>query len=482
MIEEIEFENFRNIKGKYVLNKKLSVIVGKNNSGKTNFLDGIRLAFSAINGEYFKIKKSDFYDSNDSNPIVIKIKLSHNDVPSLNYLNAEGEYECGFIVYVTRTRNGRYERKVKMYNGSDVDYDILRDDPKIPNLYMIPLIRVDDLYTEWLTVGITKFIESEERYSSLMLDSKEKIKDSMSDKITKFKEFCKRFNQDLDVELTEPKITDEKVYIVDGNKEHNYCISSGYKSIANIILNSMDENYSIILMDEIENHLHPSLLRNLIKEIRTMNSATQIITTSHSPIVVNEVLSDEIIDISGIRLSDLSEENRKKIQKFLHPGRCEIVFGENIILVEGITEELLLKDYSNKHQKNWTIVNVAGIMFEPYIELSLLLKKKLVVISDTDILLNDDLTPTNRFKRLEEYCKKNKIKMLSMFNTLESDLFKNNIISSGFLEWLQKAPNAEIYVAKNGKKTLITEKIIESNIDLSDWHIIKEIENEFESH
>ncbi len=121
-------------------------------------------------------------------------------------------------------------------------------------------------------------------------------------------------------------------------------------------------------------------------------------------------------------------------------------------------------------------------MFEPYIELSLLLKKKLVVISDTDILLNDDLTPTNRFKKLEEYCKKNKIKMLSMFNTLESDLFENKIISSDFLEWLQKAPNAEIYVAKNGKKTLITEKIIESNIDLSDWHIIKEIENEFESH
>ena len=31
MIEEIEFENFRNIKGIYILNKKLSVIVGKNN-------------------------------------------------------------------------------------------------------------------------------------------------------------------------------------------------------------------------------------------------------------------------------------------------------------------------------------------------------------------------------------------------------------------------------------------------------------------
>jgi len=60
MIEEIEFQNFRNLNGKYSLNQKLNVIFGKNNSGKTNLLEGIRLAFSLITNEYFKVRKSDF--------------------------------------------------------------------------------------------------------------------------------------------------------------------------------------------------------------------------------------------------------------------------------------------------------------------------------------------------------------------------------------------------------------------------------------
>lgn len=53
MIKSIEFNNFRNLKEKYEFNKKLNIIMGKNNSGKTNLLDGIKLAFSTITNDYF---------------------------------------------------------------------------------------------------------------------------------------------------------------------------------------------------------------------------------------------------------------------------------------------------------------------------------------------------------------------------------------------------------------------------------------------
>ena len=58
MIKNIELENFRNLNGKYELNNILTVIVGKNNSGKTNLLDAIKLAFSTITSDYYKINKS----------------------------------------------------------------------------------------------------------------------------------------------------------------------------------------------------------------------------------------------------------------------------------------------------------------------------------------------------------------------------------------------------------------------------------------
>lgn len=43
MIKSVEFKNYRNLNGKYMFNNTLNIIFGKNNSGKTNLLDGIKL-------------------------------------------------------------------------------------------------------------------------------------------------------------------------------------------------------------------------------------------------------------------------------------------------------------------------------------------------------------------------------------------------------------------------------------------------------
>lgn len=59
--------------------------------------------------------------------------------------------------------------------------------------------------------------------------------------------------------------------------------------------------------------------------------------------VLNEVHIEEMIDISGKSLSYIDEENKRKLKMFLHPGRSELILADNVILVEGYTEELLLK-------------------------------------------------------------------------------------------------------------------------------------------
>ena len=85
MIKSIEFINFRNIKGKYDFSENLNVVIGPNNSGKSNLLDGIRLAFSAITGEYFKLSQSDFLDSDDTKNIEIKVELTDGAIPTFDY-------------------------------------------------------------------------------------------------------------------------------------------------------------------------------------------------------------------------------------------------------------------------------------------------------------------------------------------------------------------------------------------------------------
>ncbi len=478
MIKSVEFENFRNVKGKYDFKNILNAVIGKNNSGKTNLLDGIKLAFSVISSDYYRINQSDFYNSDDSLIIKIIVELDVDSIPTLNYYIDENNQKCGFIVNIRKTQSGRYIKEITLLNGSNVDYDILREDENIPSIFSIPVSRIEEIYTNGLITGISKFIDSEEKYKELKNDSKEAINKVIKTKVDKFKDFCKKFNQNFEIDLTEPKISDEKVYIVEeGQQEHNYKIGAGYKSIANIILNALNEKYNIILIDEIENHLHPSLIRTLIRELNSFSNI-QIICTTHSAVVANELGVEEIIDINYKSIC-LDKKNMEKLNTFMHAGRNELMFADNIVLVEGYTEEMLFKYYLSSKNYNWNVINVAGIMFEPYIELAAFLHKKLIVVSDNDKALSKELIPSSRFVNLENLCKDKNFTLLEVNNTLESDLYDNNFLAS-YLDLLEEHEmHKNIYVAKANKKTMIAQQLIMDKVDLSDWHIIKDIENEF---
>ena len=100
MIRSVVFQNFRNMKcKKFIFNDKLNIIIGKNNSGKTNILEGIKLAFSAINNSYMRVDKSDFYKGDDTKPIEIILELDKDSIPSFNIPLPNGTEKCGFKVY-----------------------------------------------------------------------------------------------------------------------------------------------------------------------------------------------------------------------------------------------------------------------------------------------------------------------------------------------------------------------------------------------
>lgn len=481
MIKSIEFSNFRNLNGKYQLKTRINLLIGKNSSGKTNFLDGARLAFSTITGDYFRISKTDFKNSDDSSPITIKVELDDSAISSLDCLDSTGAIRCGFMVIVKKNRSGRYSRELRLLNGNKVNYEIVVEDPAIPKVQTIPLIRAEDIYTDGLSANLIDFIESEDAYQRVKEESKEKLKEEIAPKVNEFKSLCHKFKQDLDIEMSDPRLSNERLFLVDSiSEEHRIKIGSGYRSIANVMLNLIGEGQGIIMIDEIENHLHPALVRMLLRELRKHDNIT-VIATTHSPVVVNDAKIEELVDVSNIRMDELDEKIQKKLNLFLHPGRGELIFGDNIVLVEGYTEELILKNYALEHGLNWTIVNVAGVMFQPYIELGYLLGKKMVVMSDDDRTKSGDGISTSRFKNLKELCEGKHIKLIDIENTLETDLYKNGFL--GFaIDYLEPVENhPEYYVAKNKQKVIIAERLIEESICLSRWHAIRDIENEFKS-
>lgn len=481
MIKTISFENFRNLSGIFDFSRQFNVVFGPNNSGKTNLLDGIKLVFNTLTGDYFKLNKTDFNDSDDSKIIRIKVLLD-NKIESLSFYTDAGEIQTGFMIEIYKSSsNGRYVKKLKLLNGQGVDFDILREDKDVPGVISLPLVRSEDLYSRGFITDLSLLIEESDEYKAILNEAKSKSLEMINTQVQTFVEFCGKFNQSFGVELTSPNLSDEKAHIVDkhiGEKEHSSCVGSGYRSVATIILNTMLNDFNIVLIDEIENHMHPSLLRLVVNELKKKTKCLFICTT-HSPVVVNEVDIRDLIYIDGNHFSDkINPTILNKLNTFMHPGRAEILFAENILLVEGYSEELVLSNYVRNNNLNLKILNVNGIMFEPYICLCSSLGKKAAVLSDTDIRLSESgKDKSQRFINLEEKCKEYGIPIFGMENTFETDVFNCGYINSDMLEQDKKHPS--IMIAKAHKKTEIASKMIEEKVDISEWHVIKSIKEIF---
>ena len=485
MIKSVIFHNFRNIQDKkFIFNDKLNIIIGKNNSGKTNILEGIKLAFSAINNSYMKVDKSDFYKGDDTQPIEITIELNQDSIPSFNIPLPDGTEKCGFKVIIKKAPRGRYIKEFLDIEGNTVNRDAVYADDKVPDVHMIPLMRIEDVVSPGLITGAKNLLDSEEAYEAFRQSSREGIKEQIRGKAERFKDLAKRFDFDLDIDSTVPEISNEKLYVVDSeDTAYKHKIGSGYRAIANILLNILSDKNTIILLDEVENHLHPALLRNLVSGMQseTFNNVF-ILMTTHSPIAVNEFKIERVIDSTKGNISDLdiSDNILDKLNAFLCPGRGEMLVADNVVLVEGYSEEILLRKYVSDNKLNWTIVNVAGIMFEPYVRLAHALGKKCVVVSDNDRSQSSDGNePTSRFKNLQTICDESGITLVEVDNTLETDLYNNSKLSDyvGYLKSHKKHTDIMVMKDNNSKASLALEVV--GNIDLLDWHVIKEITDAF---
>ena len=472
MIKSITFENFRNINGKYDFEKNFNIVVGKNNSGKTNLIKGIQLAFSQITGDYFKIDKTDFAESDDTKKIKITVELTENAIPSLNCFLENETNVCGFIVRINKNQKGRYVKTISLLNNAHIDKNILESDDKLPNIKFLPTLRISDIINPRLELDVNDFIRNSEEYNNAIKNYQDKVSELMKEETEKFEKTCKQFGNDMSLGLKITEMNKEKLVVADGDMPHNENIGDGYKSLINIIFNSSQEN-TILLIDEIENHMHPSLIRYVIRSLKKQEKV-EIIGTSHSSVVINECSLDNLININGERFDKLKE--KKKLDKFLSPGRNEMILADNILLVEGYSEEIIFNDYLRKNNKNWTIINVAGVMFEPYIELGKLLNKNMVVLTDKDFV-NDDDIPSERYKKLEEYCDNSKVKIIGTYNTLETDLYRSGFIDDKnlTLKTFKTGESKKYFVAKNKQKTEIASKLIMDDINLDSWEIIKEI-------
>lgn len=145
-------------------------------------------------------------------------------------------------------------------------------------------------------------------------------------------------DNNLSVETVKP---DYEIILKDKDDEIYFeMLSDGYKSCIFILLGIIKEVeyrfpeinaidfHDIIMIDEIDMHLHPQWQAKLVKVLKETFPNAQIIATTHSPSVLQNAMTDEIIPL-------YKDENGDICIKELHLGEYGL---------QGWTLEEIMKD------------------------------------------------------------------------------------------------------------------------------------------
>ncbi len=378
MINGIEINNVLHLKGiKIPINKKHLLITGKNGSGKTILLNFL---FSRLN----KLARGGL------NSII----TNENNIKTLeNSINSTPEGTRNKVIYLDRIEKNKQEikeiNKQLALNFSDTnDFQNLYNSNKLI-LHSFSAGRrtqieqsngVEKLYLsqnrkERQSNG--KFLKFLVHLQTQLAYSKIKSNHTKESEIetwfTNFNELLKKLFDNEDIEL----VFDEENYsftFIEKEKEYKFeHLSDGYSSVLDLItelIMKMTEdgiysfifNYKgIVLIDEIETHLHIELQKEVLPMLDRMFPNVQFIVSTHSPFILNSMDNASVFDLEHKKSVDnLSLYSYDRIvETFLNNNKYSNLITEKInryqtlVLKKGklkkelIEEEALRKELSD---------------------------------------------------------------------------------------------------------------------------------------
>lgn len=174
----------------------------------------------------------------------------------------------------------------------------------------------------------------------------------------------------------------------------------------------LDEELSVLLVEEPEAHLHPQLLDLLFNFFKQSNrkSNIQIFMTSHSPTLISKADIDSLnilysyenkTSITSIRDLDMEEEEKEDLKRYLDVTKSQLFFAKRVLFVEGISEAILFSEFAKLLKKPFDkysieVVNINGVAFKPFAKLFMKnskennLKYRCAIVSDNDKCTNKD--------------------------------------------------------------------------------------------
>lgn len=347
LIKNIQLQNFRCFENfSAELNEKLTVIVGNNGSGKSTLLDAISIAIGTFlvpfsNGSSLTISKDDVLNKSYDIGSVVELQAQYPvKICATGLLN-------GDEISWKRTLNSA-EGRTTISNAKDIINiaKALQKQIQDGEKPLLPILSYYGTGRLWAQKRERKVVNRATKFNRQMgymdcLDaaSNEKLMLKWFEKMTLQaatsgkiapellavkSAICQCFEgitgyEDIDVQFNLDTHELDIIYLAEDGNHKRYSmkhLSDGYKNTLSMIAdiayrmavlnpwlleNVLKETPGIVLIDEIDLHLHPLWQQRIIKDLRTIFPKVQFIVSTHAPLIINSVNRKNLLIIADMQ-------------------------------------------------------------------------------------------------------------------------------------------------------------------------------------
>lgn len=445
-LSEIKIEGYRafNDRTTITLNKGLNLLVGENGSGKSTIIDAIRLLLSEDEYSRNGINEDDFYSSKDktvqAGKISIKGKFSDlSEDKKVDYLTWLDKYYNAILNIDIHEKRDRRNNFKKVVWGGESSSSIFEWEP-LNDIQCVYLPALRDAEKKLranrgsrlarLLLNLSQDEIKEKRKSGELMEI-EKDVNEFNNELAKKKDIARAnelineslenalgnvFGQNTKIQFNEfsyERIVESLRLVffpgISANEDVAYRNlfenSLGYNNLiylATILaeFEGLKENYSsprILLIEELEAHLHPQVQIKVLKylEEQATKNDIQVIITTHSTTIasatpIRDIISINILKSGKIKITSLDKCNlegksERFIDRWLDTTKSTLLFSKGAILVEGLAEAMLIPKLSEIYLKELkdngkvvpssleeagvSVINMNGIFFQYFMQI-----------------------------------------------------------------------------------------------------------------